>query len=402
MIDTGHHRAYWLVAFLWIALGLNYIDRQMVFSIYPALKSDLNFTDTQLGLIGSVFTWVYSLAMPIAGWLADRLRRERMIVASMVLWSLATLACGFSKSVPVFLWWRAMMGITEALYYPAAVAMLAEAHSASTRSRALGIHQSAQLAGIIAGGWYGGWMADHQGWRTGCTFAALAGSVYAAFLARKLPPSVPPAKIFMPQNARTAFLSAGYVALSVAFFAHCAMLWIFYAWLPSFLAERYHLSMTASGFQGTVFVQVACGCGVLTGSILADRLAPRIPPARFYIAAAGMILAAPFGYLTFAVHSLFYATLFSSFYGFFAGLMIANVFAAAYEVVPRTQFGMASGLLNMTGGIAATLMIYLAGFLRGSIGFAGLLQWVALACTMSALLLIWNTFCNRPGVTQQA
>src|SRR4051794_13731347 len=133
----------------------------MVFSIYPALKADLGFTTVQLGLIGSVFTWVYSLAMPVAGWLADRLRRDRMIASSMVLWSCAALACGLSNSVPQFLLWRALMGVTEALYYPAAAGMLAEPHGPATRSRALGIHQSAQLAGIIAGGWYGGWMADH-------------------------------------------------------------------------------------------------------------------------------------------------------------------------------------------------------------------------------------------------
>src|SRR4051812_20488955 len=98
LADEGHRRAYWLVALLWIALGLNYVDRQMVFSIYPALKADLSFKDVQLGLVGSVFSWVYSLSMPVAGWLADRLRRDRMIVASMTLWSLSTLACGFSGS----------------------------------------------------------------------------------------------------------------------------------------------------------------------------------------------------------------------------------------------------------------------------------------------------------------
>ena len=85
-----------LVLFLWIALGLNYVDRQMAYSIFPALKADLHFTDAQLGLIGSVFAWVYSLYMPIAGRMADILRRDRMIVASMVLWSVATLGCGFS------------------------------------------------------------------------------------------------------------------------------------------------------------------------------------------------------------------------------------------------------------------------------------------------------------------
>lgn len=388
---------YTLLILLWLALALNYLDRQMVFSIYPALKLDLHFTDTQLGLIGSVFTWVYSLSMPVAGWLADRLRRDRMIAASMVLWSLTTLACGLSHSVPVFLFFRAMMGVTEALYYPAAAAILAETYSSATRSRALGIHQSAQLFGIIAGGWYGGYMADNFTWRTACTLAAIAGSFYALFLTRKLPVSTPPPTTALNRRNPMAVLqSRGYQILSIAFFAHCAMLWIFYAWLPSHLAERFHLSMTDSGFRATVFVQLACGAGVLTGSYLADRL-----NARFQVAAAGLFLAAPFGYLTFAATTLGAATLFSTLYGFFAGLMIANAFAAAYEVVPANQFGLAAGLLNMTGGIAATIMIYTAGVLKQTLGFDGLLQWIAAACIISALVLARYARGARSSKTSQ-
>src|SRR5260370_18949487 len=156
-----------LVLLLWIEFGLNYVDRQMTYSIFPALKMDLGFSNMQLGLIGSVFSWVYALGMPVAGRLTDRWRRDRMIVASLALWSAATLACGLSQSVFMFLFWRAVMGITEALYYPAAMGMLAAAHSAGTRSKALGTHQSAQLAGIGAGGGDGGWDAGHRSLRGG-------------------------------------------------------------------------------------------------------------------------------------------------------------------------------------------------------------------------------------------
>ncbi len=376
---------YHLLGLLWLALALNYLDRQMVFSIYPALRRDLHFTGAQLGLIGSVFTWVYSLSMPVAGWLADRVRRDRMIAGSMVLWSLTTLACGLSHSVPVFLFFRALMGVTEALYYPAAAAILAESYAAAARSRALGIHQSAQLFGIIAGGWYGGYMADHFTWRAACALAATGGAVYAAFLMRALPISRPaPVADTNGRNPMAVPRSGGYQILSLAFFAHCAMLWIFYAWLPAHLAERFHLSMTESGFRATVFVQLACGAGVVAGSYLADRLG-----ARFQVAAAGLLLAAPFGYLTFAATTPGAATLFSALYGFFAGLMIANAFAAAYEVVPVNQFGLAAGLLNMTGGIAATIMIYSAGVLKETLGFDGLLGWIGLACVATALLMGW-------------
>ena len=144
-----------VLLFLWIAFALNYVDRQMAFSMFPALRRDLGFTTAQLGLIGSLFLWVYTLSMPIAGRLADIWRRDRMILASLVLWSGATIGCGLSGSVAALLGWRAVMGITEALYYPAAVALLAGVYSDAARSRALGLHQSAQLAGVVAGGWYG-------------------------------------------------------------------------------------------------------------------------------------------------------------------------------------------------------------------------------------------------------
>ena len=192
------------------------------------------------------------------------------------------------------------------------------------------------------------------------------------------------------------FRSPGYRAMALAFFAHCAMLWIFYAWLPAFLGERYGLSMTESGARATLFVQLACAGGVLAGATLADRLSRRIPAARFYVAASGLCLAAPFGYLTFATHSLTAATLCSSAYGFLVGFMIANIFAAAFDVVPASDFGLASGVLNMIGGFAATLMIFLAGVVKNTIGFSGLLSYVAPACILTAIYLGW---CGSRHVT---
>jgi MFS family permease len=380
-----------LVALLWVALALNYIDRQMVFSIFPSLRAELQFRDVQLGLVGSVFTWIYALGMPVAGRLADRFRRDRMITLSLVLWSLATLGCGLSRSVTAFLFWRAALGITQALYYPAAVGMIAAAHPAATRSQALGIHQSAQLFGIVAGGWYGGWMADQWRWRTGFVIAAAIGTAYAFVLARKLPESravVEPNMESPFRITRELFRGHCYRMLSLAFFMFCAMLWVFYAWLPNHLVERFALSMAESGFRATVFVQLSCGAGVVIGGRLADKLSARIGPARYYIAASGILLSAPFGYLTFAATSLAMVTACSIAYGLTSGLMVGNVFAAAYDVIGQKNFGLASGVLNMIGGIAASILIFLAGALKSTIGFSGLLQYVAAACVAAALALM--------------
>ena len=144
--------AWATVAFLWFAYFLNYLDRQVVFSIFPVLRRDLGFSDTQLGLVGTLFLWVYSLCMPLTGRLADVVRRDRLVLSSLLLWSLATLGTGLSTSAPAFLFWRAVMGVTESLYVPAALATIAVLHPGMTRSKALAIHSTAQFAGIVAGG----------------------------------------------------------------------------------------------------------------------------------------------------------------------------------------------------------------------------------------------------------
>jgi len=392
-LATGHD-AMAIVILLWFALAINYLDRQIPYAIFAALKTDLGFTDARLGLIGTVFAWVYTLSMPVAGRLADLVSRKRLIVASLVLFSLSTIACSLSGSATVFLLWRVAIAVTEALYYPAAVGLIASLHTAAQRSRALGIHQSAQFAGLVAGGWYGGWMADTFSWRAGFITAGGLGLTYAAVLAWRIPDARPAAaeaaSTPAPLGAALADLlrSRCYLALSAAFYAFCSMLWVFYAWYPSHLYERFHLSMTESGFNATIYVQLACGLGVLAGGALADRLTRAHPPARLSIAAAGILLSAPLGYLTFAADSLSLARLFSAGYGFTAGFMIANIFASAYDVTAPRNYGVSAGVLNSVGGVASAVIIYLAGMLKATIGFAGLLQWVAAGCVAAAVILM--------------
>lgn len=160
-----------LALYLWVAFLLNYVDRQMVYSIFPALQKDVGFTSATLGLIGSVFLWVYTLGMPLAGWLADRGWAGKLIAGSLALWSAATWGCATAQSEGVFLAWRAVIGLTEAMYFPAALTVMAAAYGPEARSRALGFHQSAMNTGIILGGWYGGWAADGVGWRNGFAIA---------------------------------------------------------------------------------------------------------------------------------------------------------------------------------------------------------------------------------------
>ena len=171
-----------IVAFLAGAFVLNYVDRQVVFSIFPLLRHDLGFSDAQLGAAGTLFTWTYSLAMPFSGRLADIFPRGKLVMAALMLWSVATLPSGLGTSIGLFFVSRIAMGLCESLYVPAAIGLIAQAHPGPTRSRALSIHGFAQYTGITLGGWYGGWAGDHIGWRQGFVVIADLGILYAGAL----------------------------------------------------------------------------------------------------------------------------------------------------------------------------------------------------------------------------
>lgn len=383
--------AWATVACLWLAYLLNYLDRQVVFSIFPVLRADLGFSDTQLGLVGTLFIWVYSLCMPLTGRLADVVRRDRLVISSLVLWSVATLGTGLSTSAPAFLFWRAVMGVTESLYVPAALTTIAVLHPGTTRSKALAIHSTAQFAGIVAGGWYGGWAADHIGWRPGFTLLAVAGACYGLVLwrvFRRMPHLATPDEHLAAKPADI-FKSACYWTLALAFFAFCTMLWMLYAWFPNFIYEHYHLSMTESGLAATVYLQTSCMAGVLAGGVLADWLVQRIRSGRFLIAVAGLAGCAPFAFLSLAAGSLAMAKLSAAAFGFFAGVFVANTFAAAYDVISRQNYGLTTGILNLTGGLAGGAAILAAGLWKTSVGMATLMKWQAIASGACAVLLLF-------------
>ena len=378
------------MAFLFIAFALSYIDRQAAYSIFPVLKKELGLSDTQLGLVGSLFGWTYALLMPVAGRIADLIRRDRLVIASLVLWSIATLGTALSHSATSFLCWRIFMGVTESLYFPAALGIIAVFHPGPTRSRALGIHQTAQLAGIVFGGWYGGWAAEHTGWRVGFGALCVAGICYALVLSRVLSGGVTTSK----NVPRTWWSGVGglirtplYLLLASAMFWSNAVLWIVYAWLPNLLYERFSLSLTTSGLNATLYIQTSCGIGVLIGGWLADRLTSRVRAIRLYAVGCGVLLSAPCAYPLFSAATLAQFRIWGVLYGFLAGIAIANLFSGAYDIITDQEYGLVGGVLNMTGGLAGGAATLLVGIYGKRFGITELMGWTAAASALSGLLL---------------
>ncbi len=385
-----------IVLFLSAAFVINYIDREVVFAIFPLLQRGLRFSPTQLGLAGSLFTWTYSLFMPIAGRLADVIQRRWMVCASLVLWSIATLGTASSYSVTQFLFWRVVMGITEALYVPAAIALITDTHPGGTRSRALSIHGLAQFAGITIGGWFGGWAGEHTGWRSGFALLAAVGISYSAVLFWRFQKLRPQPKL--PQKSsgslRAVFRSRCYIGLCLVFFTFCALLWVLYTWLPAHVFEMFHVSLAESGFVATAYLQFSSAVGVLAGGFAGDALSKKQRAGRFYVAAAGLFLCAPFAVAAFQTRSLTDLKLSACGFGLFAGFFIANVVSSAYDVIGPADFGLATGVLNMIGGLGSGAAVLLAGVFKDSLGIAAILFYFALAA-MALSIALWAVVARR-------
>jgi MFS family permease len=378
-----------------LAFVLNYIDRQIVFTIFPLLRHDLVFSDFQLGLAGSLFTWTYSLCMPLAGRLADIWPRQRLVIAAIILWSFATLGTALSFSPLEFLCWRVAMGFSESLYVPAAIGMITTAHPGPTRSRALSIHGFAQFTGLTLGGWYGGWAAEHLGWRWGFGSLAIVGVLYAWFLGVQFRGFQSVVVSKEHAAARDLLQSRCYIALCVAFLLFCSMLWMLYAWLPNHIFETFHLSLAKSGLTATLYLQASSAVGVLLGGVLGDRSSRYTEKGRFNIVALGLFFCSPFAAAIYSATSLPLLELSACGFGIFAGCVAANVFATLSEVVARKNFGLATGLLNLAGGLGAGAAILLTGLLRHTFSSASLMMVgsaLAMVAAVGLFLVVKSNF----------
>jgi MFS family permease len=393
---TGSGRRAWaVVALLWVAYFLNYTDRQVVFAIFPVFRRELGFTEAQLGLVGSVFLWVYGLTSPVAGQIGDWVSKRLLVALSLGLWSAATALTGLSRSPETVLACRALIGVVEGLFMPAAVALVASAHAPETRSRAMGVLSTAQLAGVVMGGSYGGWMAEGGHWRRAFFSLGLAGVLFAGPFAaglRRLGEG--PAEA--PREGRPLAFAAlarvpSYGVLCIVYPTFCFALWLVYSWLPDYFHGRFGLSLGEAGFASTAYAQGATFVGLVAGGAAADRLYRRVPSARFLLVAAGLAAVSPCLFVLARTASFGTAKAAAAGFGFGCGLFIANLFVSSFDVVPAGARASAVGWLNLLGCLVSGCASYLGGAYRGGAGVPALMSGAAVACLAAALVLAAGT-----------
>jgi len=293
----------WLVVALLVPVALlNYLDRQMLAAMKFSVMQDIpsNGLEANWGKILALFKWVYAFLSPIGGYIADRYSRRHVIAGSLFVWSVVTWMTGHVTSYEQLLAARALMGVSEAFYIPAALALIADFHRGPTRSRAIGAHQMGIYSGVIIGG-FSGYLADNPafGWRRAFDVCGLVGILYALPLmllirnpARQVSGENQPA--ITPLGALRELLSNGSFILLVLYFTLPALAgWVVRDWMPAILKSEFHIGQGKAGVSATIFWQGAAIFGAVFGGWLADRWMRRNERGRIFVSAIGMGLIIP-------------------------------------------------------------------------------------------------------------
>jgi MFS transporter, Spinster family, sphingosine-1-phosphate transporter len=377
--------AWIIVALLWPVALLNYLDRQMLAAMKFSVMHDIPdiHADANWGYMLAQFKWVYAFLSPAGGYIADRFSRRFTICASLLVWSAVTWATGHVTTFEGLLWTRTLMGISEAFYMPAALALIADYHTSDTRSRAIGLHQVAIYCGIILGG-FSGYVADSPdfGWRLAFDATGIVGILYAIPLLRFLrdaPRSQPaPASLdaarspegtrsIEPRGGAASHLSIGDAArtlltngsflLLVACFTLPALAgWIVKDWMPAILKEMFNIGQGHAGVSATLYVNLASLAGAFFGGWAADRLMRRTLRGRIYISALGMSLFIPSLFGVGNAATLTAAILFLIVFGIGWGFFDCNNMPILSQIVGPELRATGYGIMNLVsiscGGLA--------------------------------------------------
>lgn len=366
-------RAWLTVGLLWFVGCLNYLDRVMITTMRGSLVEAIPMTEAQFGLLTTVFLLVYAVLSPFAGFLADRFSRSRVIIVSFVTWSAVTWMTAHAKNFEQLLLTRALMGVSEACYIPAALALIADYHRTTTRSLANGVHMSGIMVGSALGG-LGGWIAERRGWADAFTIFGQIGvamGILLIFLLRdrtdsasKSPEEPAAVKVRGSEAVRSLFGSPGFL-LALAYWGLLgASVWAVVGWMPTYLNEHFNLSQGTAGLSATAYVQGASLVGVLVGGAWADRWSRTRSDGPIRVVILGLALATPS--ILLVANTNFFGVAIAGLivFGLTKAFADVNMMPILTLVSDRRYRATGYGVLNFCSCTVGGLTIYAGGLLR--------------------------------------
>ena len=349
---------------------LNYMDRQMLATMRPSMQIDIAELQqaANFGRLMAVFLWVYGLMSPVAGMIGDRMNRKWLIVGSLAVWSVVTFAMGYATSFDQLYALRAVMGLSEALYMPAGLALVADFHAPKTRSLAVGIHMTGIYTGQALGG-FGATLADTFSWNTAFFSFGLLGILYAGVLVvflkdpKSNTPPLAEAPIAVPifKGLKLLLGNVSFWLILIYFAVPSLPGWAVKNWLPTLFAEKLHLDMAQAGPFATITTSVSSLLGVIIGGFVSDRWSQHQLKGRIYTSAIGLSLTIPALILIGFGASLWHVLGAAFCFGFGFGMFDTNNMPIVCQFVSPQHRATAYGLMNMAGIFAGAFITDLLG-----------------------------------------
>lgn len=360
-----------IVALLWIVALLNYMDRQMLATMRPSMEADIPelVSGENFGRLMAIFLWIYALMSPISGIIADKLNRKWLIIGSLFVWSAVTYAMGYATTYNQVYWLRALMGVSEALYIPAGLSLIADYHQQKTRSLAIGIHMTGLYVGSALGG-FGATIAAKYSWHSTFHHFGIIGIVYSFILVfllseKKVSEVI---KTNKKNGEQTLFKGLALLFTNISFWVilfYFAIIslpgWATKNWLPTLFSDNLGISMDQAGPLATITISFSSLLGVIFGGILSDKWVQKNIKGRVYTSAIGLSLTIPALMLIGFGNSLFHVVGAVLCFGIGYGMFDANNMPIICQFVSSKYRATAYGVLNMTGVGCGALVTSLLG-----------------------------------------
>ncbi len=399
IIPKGFGYAWVVVGLLWPVAMLNYLDRQMISTIRASIRADIPSiaNDQDFGTLMAVFMWVYAFLSPFGGFVADKYNRRWTVIGSLFVWSAVTYLTGHAQTYSQMLVFRSMMGISEAFYLPAALALIADFHDDRTRSRAMGIHQTGLYAGLALGG-IGGYIAQLSNWRNCFIWFGAVGVLYSIVLLLALKDAPAPSgwtaksrpSVTVFDTLRALWMQPAYWILVIYFTLPAIAGWLMKNWLPSYLADTFKLKEGPAGLSATGYIQIASFAGVLLGGALADRWMRSNIRGTIFTSAIGVFLFVPsllgLGWSWSIGSAIFFMCLF----GLGWGVFDCNNMPILCQVARPENRATGYGFMNMASvGIGAVATVVLGWMRDQGISFSVAFLLLAAVSLFSAVLILF-------------
>lgn len=366
----------WLVVGLLFIVGLlNYLDRITITTMRRSIISTIPMTDAHFGILTSIFLWVYGILSPFAGFIADRFNRSRVIIVSLFVWSAVTWLTSYATTFEEMLATRALMGISEACFIPAALALIMDYHRGSTRSIATGIIMCGNMLGSSLG-FVGGWIAENHSWHWAFHIFGIIGIVYSLFLIfllRDIPqiekePDLKETKdrVNFFEAIKDLFGSRSFIFLLIFWGLLGMVTWIIMGWLPTYYQEHFNLKQGEAGLYATGYFYPASIAGLLLGGFLADSWNRTNARSRILIPVIGMCIAAPCVFFASSFTVLPLTILFFFGYGLTRMFSDTNLMPVLCLVADSRYRATGYGVLNLISTVLGGIGLYAAGAMRDS------------------------------------